>query len=153
MRLSQIERRVWVPRSPEDIFPFFAEAGNLDRLTPDWLHFRILTPQPIRMAPGAKIQYALRIRGIPIRWESEITEWDPPHSFVDEQRRGPYRVWIHRHTFEAKDGGTLAGDTVQYAAPGGWLADRLFVARDLKRIFDYRTARLEELFGEAAPEP
>ena len=158
MRTSELSREVWLPRPPEEVFPFFADAGNLDRLTPPWLHFRILTPRPIEMAVGARIDYGLRLHGIPIRWRSEITAWDPPHGFVDEQRRGPYRVWIHRHRFEAHRGGTLVTDDIRYAVPGGRLADRLFVRRDLRRIFDYRTAQLRRRFAPGTgdrnqPEP
>ncbi len=148
-RTSELHREVWLPRPPEAVFPFFADAGNLDRLTPPWLHFRILSPQPMEMAVGARIDYRLRLHGLPIRWRSEITAWDPPHGFVDEQRRGPYRVWIHRHRFEARRGGTLVTDHVRYAVPGGLLADRLFVRRDLRRIFDYRTAQLHRRFQRA----
>ena len=147
MRTSELSREVWLPRPLEEVFPFFADAANLDRLTPPWLHFRILTPRPIEMAVGARIDYRLRLRGLPIRWQSEITAWDPPHGFVDEQRRGPYRVWIHRHRFEAHRGGTLVTDDIRYAVPGGLLADRLFVRRDLRRIFDYRTDQLRRLFA------
>ena len=87
MRTSELSREVWLPRPPEEVFPFFADAGNLDRLTPPWLHFRILSPQPIEMAVGARIDYRLRLYGLPIRWRSEITAWDPPHGFVDDQLR------------------------------------------------------------------
>lgn len=146
MRTSELTREVRLPRPIEEVFPFFADAANLDRLTPPWLHFRILTERPIPMAVGTRIDYRLRLHGIPIRWQSEITEWDPPHGFVDEQRRGPYRVWIHRHSFEPRPGGTLVGDHVRYAVPGGPLVDRLFARRDLRRIFDYRTEQLQRLF-------
>ena len=95
---------------------------------------------------SALIDYRLRLRGLPIRWRSEITTWQPPHRFVDEQRRGPYRMWIHEHTFTERDGGTLVGDHVRYAVPGGWLADRLLVRRDLETIFAYRQEKLTEIF-------
>jgi ligand-binding SRPBCC domain-containing protein len=98
------------------------------------------------MHVGQRIDYRLRVRGVPIRWQSEITAWEPPHRFVDEQRRGPYRAWIHEHTFEAQDGGTLARDLVQYAVLGGALVNRLFVARDVERIFAFRSEMLREIF-------
>jgi hypothetical protein len=104
------------------------------------------------MKQGALIDYRLRLRGIPIRWQSEITAWEPPHRFVDEQCRGPYRRWIHEHTFAGRDGGTLARDRVQYAVPGGSLVDYLFVARDLKRVFAFRQETLRRIFEQEAGE-
>jgi ligand-binding SRPBCC domain-containing protein len=116
------------------------------------LHFEILTPLPLTMKPGALIDYRLRLYGIPIRWQSKISVWEPPHRFVDRQIRGPYRVWIHEHTFAEVDGGTLVGDTVEYAAPGGMLLQKLFLARDLRRIFAYRQERLRQKFGRSKPQ-
>jgi len=149
MKTYRLECELWLPRSVEEVFAFFCDARNLDVLTPSWLHFQVLTPGPVEMRPGAEIDYRLRFRGVPIRWRSEITVWDPPRRFVDEQRRGPYRKWVHEHRFEERDGGTLAGDRVEYAAPGGSLANRLFVAPDLRRIFRYRQQKLQSIFGEA----
>ncbi|MGD0061096.1 MAG: SRPBCC family protein [Verrucomicrobiia bacterium] len=137
---------IWLPRRPAEVFPFFADAGNLDLLTPPWLRFEILTPLPVEMKVGALIDYRLRLRGIPLRWQSEITAWQPPYRFVDEQRCGPYRSWIHEHTFTKRDGGTLIGDRVRYAVLGSWLVDRLFVRRDVARIFSYRQQRLARMF-------
>jgi hypothetical protein len=136
----------WLPRRREELFPFFADARNLETLTPSWLRFVVRTPPPIVMRVGLRIDYQLRLRGLPLRWQSEITVWDPPHRFVDEQRRGPYRVWHHQHTFAERDGGTLVGDTVRYAVFGGPLVERLLVRRDLNHIFAFRQRRLAELF-------
>lgn len=147
MRVFTLRNEVWLPRPIGEVFEFFADAHNLEMLTPPTLRFEILTPSPIRMAVGAMIDYKLRLRGIPIRWQSEITAWEPPHRFVDEQRRGPYSLWVHEHTFETKDGGTLARDMVEYAVPGGALVNRMFVARDVRGIFEYRTERLLEALG------
>ena len=147
MRTFTLTNELWLPQPPAEVFPFFADASNLERLTPPSLRFRILTPPPIEMAAGTLIDYRIRLRGIPMRWQSEITEWEPPHRFVDEQRRGPYRQWIHEHTFTAKDGGTLARDIVQFAVLGGSIIQRLFVAPELRRIFDYRNATLENYFS------
>ena len=147
MRTFTLTNELWLPQPPAEVFPFFADAANLERLTPPSLHFRILTPPPIEMAVGTLIDYRIRLRGIPMRWQSEITEWEPPHRFVDEQRRGPYRQWIHEHTFTPQDGGTLAVDIVQYAVLGGVTIQRLFVAPELRRIFDYRNATLENYFS------
>ncbi|TAH37096.1 MAG: CDP-paratose 2-epimerase [Planctomycetota bacterium] len=150
MREYTLESEQWLPRPLEEVFAFFSDARNLDRITPPWLRFQVLTPQPVRLQPGARIDYKLRLRGIPLRWQSEITHWDPPRGFVDEQRRGPYRRWRHRHSFEARDGGTLVRDQVAYSVPGGWLApflQRVLVGRDLERIFAFRRAALRGLMG------
>jgi ligand-binding SRPBCC domain-containing protein len=98
------------------------------------------------MRTGTVIDYRLSLRGVPITWRSEITEWDPPHRFVDEQRTGPYRRWKHAHVFESRDGGTLVSDRVEYATWGGVLVNAVFVAPELRRIFDYRQAALSEYF-------
>jgi ligand-binding SRPBCC domain-containing protein len=140
--------KIWLRRPLEEVFAFFADAGNLQALTPDWLDFSVVTPAPILMRGGTLIDYRLRLRGFPIRWQSEITAWEPPRRFVDEQRRGPYRLWIHEHCFEARDGGTLVSDFVRYAAPGGWLVEWLFVRQDLERIFQFRRERLLTLFDQ-----
>jgi ligand-binding SRPBCC domain-containing protein len=145
--LSALETRLFLPRPLEIVFPFFADAGNLEILTPPWLRFRIVTPHPLVMRSGALIDYRLRLHGVPLRWQSEITAWEPPHRFVDAQRRGPYRVWIHEHTFAESKGGCEVRDFVRYAAPGGWLVDRLFVRHDLRRFFEYRTRKLQEFFA------
>ena len=137
----------WLPQQPEDVFDFYADAFNLERLTPPWLRFEVVTPAPITMRSGAEIDYRLRLHGLRLKWRSRITEWDPPHRFVDEQIRGPYRTWVHEHTFTPHDGGALVGDHVQYAMFGGWVADRLLVRRDLARIFAFRQQRLAEIFG------
>jgi len=146
--LFTLETRLFLPHPLETVFPFFADAGNLETITPPWLRFEIVTPRPIAMRTGALIEYRLRLHGIPVRWQSEITAWEPPHRFVDEQRRGPYRAWIHEHTFTESKGGSEVRDLVRYAAPGGWLVDLLFVRHDVRRIFEYRTRKLQEIFVE-----
>ena len=137
----------WLPRPRAEVFPFFADAANLERLTPPWLEFRILTPRPVAMREGALIDYRLRIRGVPVRWRTRIAVWEPPERFVDEQLKGPYRLWVHEHTFLERDGGTLCRDQVRYAVPGGALVDRLLVRPDVERIFAWRRRVLAELFG------
>ena len=144
--LSTLETRLILPGPVARVFEFFAEASNLEAITPPWLHFHILTPRPILMEKGTRIDYRLRLRGLPLRWCSEITTWDPPRRFVDEQIRGPYRVWIHEHEFAERDGGTEVRDRVRYAVLGGALVDRLLVRRDVRRIFEHRARRLGELF-------
>ena len=147
MRVREFRCEIWLPLPPEELFPFFADAGNLDAITPKWLNFRITTPQPVEMRAGALIDYRLRVRGMPLRWRTLIREWNPPHHFVDEQLRGPYRQWIHRHTFEPQNGGTLARDIVHYAVPFDFIAHPLFVRRDIERIFAYRQEALRKKFG------
>jgi ligand-binding SRPBCC domain-containing protein len=147
MKTSIFETRQWLPAPPEEVFHFFADAFNLERLTPPWLRFQVITPAPIEMAAGAVIDYRLKLHGIPVGWRSEITAWEPPRRFVDRQLKGPYRQWIHQHTFEASDGGTLAVDRVEYAVPGGWLVRKLLVERDLRKIFEYRKGKLREALG------
>ena len=138
MKHHLLRAELWLPQGPGEVFPFFADARNLEAITPPWVRFSIVSRQPIEMTVGTRIDYRLRVHGLPLRWRSEITGWKPPFWFVDEQRRGPYRLWIHTHEFIAKDGGTLCRDEVEYAVPGGSLVNRLFVRQDLKRIFAYR---------------
>lgn len=140
----------WFPRQVSSVFDFFADAGNLEAITPPWLRFRIVTPVPIKMREGALIDYRLRLHGIPFGWRTKITAWNPRHRFVDEQIRGPYRCWIHEHFFEAADGGTFVRDRVTYAVPGGVLIQKLLVGRDLKAIFGFRQQKLRELLGSNA---
>ncbi len=149
MRIFEFRARTRVPRPRAEVFAFFADAGNLQELTPPWLRFEVLTPRPIEMGPGTLIDYRLRLRFIPIRWRTRIAVWEPPHRFMDEQLRGPYRLWLHEHTFEEDGDGTLCGDFVRYAVPFGALANRLMVARDVRKIFAYRERRLQEIFGAA----
>jgi ligand-binding SRPBCC domain-containing protein len=148
MKEFTFHQELWLPRRRDEVFPFFADACNLETLTPPWLSFRILTPAPVAMRSGTLIDYQLRVHGLPLRWRSEITAWDAPHRFVDEQRRGPYRLWIHEHRFEEHNSGTLCVDHVRYAVFGGRLVEWLFVRRDLERIFAFRRAKLLELFVE-----
>jgi ligand-binding SRPBCC domain-containing protein len=143
-----LSRSLVVPRPLDEVFAFFGDARNLERLTPAFLNFKILTPQPIEMRPGTLIDYRISLRGLPMKWTSEITEWRPPFAFVDEQRRGPYRKWIHRHTFTEVPGGTRVSDDVEYDVLGGALIHTLFVKRDLETIFNYRLAVLSDLFHD-----
>ena len=136
-----------VPRPLGEVFPFFADAMNLERITPPLVRFRVLTPAPITMRVGLLIDYQLRIRGLPVRWQSEITAWEPQRRFVDEQRRGPYKFWRHEHWFEACDGGTRVIDEVNYGVPGGALVNWLVVGRDVRKIFAYRQQALREIFA------
>lgn len=135
----------------ETVFRFFADAGQLERITPPWLNFRITTPMPIEIQKGTLIDYRLRLRLIPIRWRTLISEWVPNKRFVDEQLKGPYLLWHHTHEFEQVEDGTLVIDTVRYRVFGGRLIESLFVRHDLRRIFEYRYQELAKIFA-AEPE-
>ncbi len=134
-----------------ETFELFADARNLEAITPPWLGFRVVGPAPIEMRPGALIDYRLRLRGIPIRWRTRIESWEPPHRFVDAQLSGPYALWHHTHTFDADGEATVIGDRVRYRigyGPLGALALRLFVRGDLERIFEYRRDAILRLVAE-----
>jgi ligand-binding SRPBCC domain-containing protein len=148
MKTFKHESSIWVPRPLDEVFAFFSDAHNLEVLTPPWLKFEVLTPRPIQLAVGVTIDYRLRVHGIPIRSRSEIVAWEPPHRFVDKQLRGPYRLWNHEHYFREERGDTVSEDSVIYAVPGGALVNRLFVARDVEKIFVFRSEKLRELFGD-----
>jgi ligand-binding SRPBCC domain-containing protein len=146
----RLEREQWIPGPLDEVFAFFAEARNLERITPPWLGFRFVTPHPIEMAAGRRIEYTVRIGGVPVRWRTLITHWDPPHGFADVQERGPYASWDHAHTFRTLEDGVLVSDVVRYRLPFGplgravhWLAVRAMLAR----IFDYRFRVIRERFG------
>lgn len=141
---------LWVPARPEQVWPFFSDAHNLPLLTPPWLKFAIVTPAPIAMHVDARIDYRIKVRGLPLRWRTRIARWEPPGCFADEQEHGPYRRWFHTHTFDALDGGTVLGDRVEFEVRGGPLAglvSRWFVEPDLRRIFRWRLERMAERFG------
>lgn len=135
-----------IPRPREEVFAFFADARNLQTLTPPWLHFQIKTPGEIRMASGTLIDYRLRVRGFPIAWQTLIDAWDPPHRFSDHQLRGPYRWWEHEHRFEEHEGGTRMTDTVDYGIPLGFILHPLLIRRDLQSIFAYREEMMRRIF-------
>jgi ligand-binding SRPBCC domain-containing protein len=150
MQEYTFQDELWLPRPVDEVFPFFAAARNLETITPPWLKFEVMTPEPIEMKPGTLIDYRIRVHGFPIRWRTEIREWEPPHRFVDVQLRGPYTLWHHTHTFAAREGGTVCRDEVRYRPRGGALMNRLFVRRDVEQIFLYRQKRLREIFGNSS---
>ena len=145
-----LEQEQLVPRPRREVFAFFADATNLERITPPWLHFEIRSPQPIAMRAGATIDYQLSLFGLKFPWRTLIESFDPESGFVDVQTEGPYRSWRHSHAFSDAPAGTLVRDRVEYEVPFGpfgELARRLFVARQLRRIFDFRRAAIEEAFA------
>lgn len=150
-----LEREQWLPRAPSEVFAFFADALNLEAITPPWLGFRVVTPEPIEMRAGTLIDYRLRLHRVPVRWHTRIEIWEPPRRFVDRQLRGPYRHWVHTHTFSPDGEGTLMRDAVAYALPLGPIGELVHVAlvrRDLERIFDFRHAEVARRLAGGADE-
>lgn len=166
-----IKRSVIVNQPIKKVFNFFSDATNLEVLTPHWLHFKIISSLPIKMGTGTVIEYKLKVKGIPISWRSEILDWNPPFVFVDRQINGPYEMWVHTHRFTDIQNGTRVDDEVIYKVPGDGLVEQCFrnrwsiirlggyllqlvpycvaliVRRDLDKIFDYRTRKLQKYFG------
>jgi ligand-binding SRPBCC domain-containing protein len=156
MRIHTLHREQRLDGTPDEVFPYFADAFNLEALTPPLLRFRVVTPAPIELHVGALIQYALKLRGVPVSWLTSIQGWEPPHQFVDTQVKGPYAFWHHTHTFLPDDSdpdnpATLMTDTVRYGiafGPFGELAHTLFVKRDVEAIFDFRAKEIPRLLSE-----
>ena len=149
----RLERRQLLPVPPEEAFGFFADAFNLEAITPPWLHFRVVTAAPIAMRAGTLIEYELRLHGVPIRWLTRIDVWRPGRRFEDRQLRGPYGYWHHTHVFTPHEAGTAMCDTVRYAMPFGPLGRlirALVVRGDLERIFDFRRDAVAVRFGRVA---
>jgi ligand-binding SRPBCC domain-containing protein len=149
-----LERSQRVELPARQAFDFYVDAHNLEPMTPPWLHFEVTTPGEPILRRGTLLDYKLRLHGVPVRWQTLIETWEPPLRFVDVQAKGPYSLWEHTHLFE-KDGdaATIVRDRVRYEiplGPLGALAHRLFVRRDLKRIFDYRAGAAERLLSPAA---
>ena len=150
MTIQTLEREQILPLPPAEAFAFFADALQLEAITPPWLHFRVLTPAPIAMRAGTEIEYRLRLHGLPVRWLTRIEVWEPGRRFVDLQLRGPYSVWHHTHSFTPHPDGTSMCDLVRYALPlgaVGRVAGGAFVRRDLERIFDFRREAIAAQLG------
>jgi ligand-binding SRPBCC domain-containing protein len=148
--IHRLERRQYLDHPLETVFAFFAEARNLERITPSWLSFHVVEGKAIEMGVGTLIDYRLRVHRVPLSWTSRIDEWESGRGFVDRQLSGPYRLWHHRHSFQPSGRGTLVVDEVDYELPLGRLgelAHRLFVRRDLERIFDFRQQMVPRLLG------
>jgi ligand-binding SRPBCC domain-containing protein len=144
-----LERQQWIDAPLAELFDFFARAENLERITPAWLHFEIRTASPIEMGRDTRIDYRIRLAGMPLRWRTRIEAWEPPSCFVDRQEKGPYRLWMHLHAFEPVGRGVLMTDRVRYALPLGPLgraAHGLAVRASLAAIFDHRYERIREIF-------
>lgn len=139
----------WIPKKVEEVFSFFSQAKNLEVLTPPWLKFHVEAISTSSMREGTTIDYRLKIHGIPVNWQSLISDWVPNQRFVDEQTKGPYAKWHHTHSFKAYRGGTLMKDHVRYRIPlGGFgkLLGGVFVRKDIEKIFTYRRQKIGEVF-------
>ena len=156
-RIHQLSRTQLLARPRSEVFALFSDASNLEALTPPFLHFRILTPMPIEMRADARLDYQLSLFGVPVRWRTRITDWQPGRRFVDEQESGPYALWRHTHEFEERGASTLMRDVVDYSeplGPIGTVAHVLFVRRTLDRIFDFRRDAIVRLLdGTRADQP
>lgn len=141
-----------LPLPIDHVFAFFADATNLERITPPRLRFVILTPRPVQISEGTVIDYRLRLMGMPFRWRSVITQWDPPHMFVDQQARGPYRLWVHTHRFREHGDRTTIEDHVRYQLPMGPAGELAYpmVRMQLHRIFKYRKKMIKTIFTDCA---
>ena len=150
MKTHTIEASMLIPRSREQVFPFFCDVVNLQRITPPELDFRILTSLPVEINKGTQVDYQLKLFGIAFNWRSEITVWDPPNRFVDAQISGPYKLWEHTHLFYENDGGTLIDDQVKYRLPFWPFGEIAYpvVRAQLKRIFNYRQQKIRESLNE-----
>ena len=147
---QELLREQWVPKPPEEVWEFFGSETNLEVLTPAFMNFRVLEKSSDKLQKGTLLDYRLKVHGVPIRWRTEITEWSPPRFFADNQKRGPYRLWHHTHTFEPLGTGTLIRDRVVYELPLKWFgsfAGSWMVKRDLKEIFDFRQKVIGEKYG------
>ena len=144
-----LETQMTLPLPVEEVFPFFADAANLQRITPPELDFRILSPLPIEMRVGARIEYRMSLFHVPFRWRTEITRWDENQCFVDEQKSGPYRLWVHTHHFRSVSGGTEIFDQVRYELPLTPVGDIVhpWVRRQLDHIFRHRERETRAAFA------
>lgn len=148
MRTYILEREQLLPSSIDQVFSFFSRPENLQTITPPWLDFRMVEA-PSALAAGSLIRYRLRWRSVPIRWTTEISEWNPPHGFVDRAVSSPYALWNHEHWFAEQNGGTMMRDRVTYALPFGWLGHLAhwgLVRNDVESIFDFRARTMRRLF-------
>lgn len=143
------EAELLIPAPVEKVFEFFSDAQNLERITPEILNFKIVTPLPIRMQKGTLIDYKIKIRGVPAKWKTLIDAWEPPFLFIDSQINGPYKMWQHTHSFKTVEGGTLMKDSVRYSLPFGifgQLVHPFLVRPDVEKIFRHRNGVISKYF-------
>ncbi len=151
MKYYELDVEQFIDQPVEKVFEFFSRPENLEEITPPRLGFTIMTPSPIPMEKGSLIDYTIRILGFPVHWRTLITSYDPPHGFVDEQIKGPYVLWHHRHSFKKENRGTIIRDTVRYAVPLGIIGrflNLIWIRKDLKDIFAHRRKFIANKFGE-----
>jgi ligand-binding SRPBCC domain-containing protein len=152
MQPHLLEVQTKLNASLKEVFEFFSRAENLNQVTPPELRFKILTPLPLEMKVGTLIDYQIRLSGIPFHWRTLITTWEPPYRFVDEQMKGPYKMWHHEHTFEQRDDHVLMTDRVHFLSPGGIFEpfiNHILVEPKIKGIFSYREERFKDIFAGA----
>lgn len=150
MKVHALDLEQRLARPLSDVFAFFSQPRNLERITPPWLRFGMVGESPGELREGSMVSYRLRVHGVPVRWTSLIELWEPANAFVDRQLHGPYRLWRHRHEFATVGGETIVRDHVRYAMPlglGGELAHALLIRRDLERIFDFRRRTVQRLLA------
>jgi ligand-binding SRPBCC domain-containing protein len=150
--MRRLYHSISIPLPIEEVFDFFSDASNLERITPPELHFRIVTPRPIHMTQGALIDYRLQLFGAPILWKTRISRWEPPYRFVDEQLAGPYKIWVHTHRFSSRNDSTLMEDEVIYQLPFFPLGEIVYplIRLELDRIFGFRESTLWKILVEGS---
>ncbi|TVQ80740.1 MAG: CDP-paratose 2-epimerase [Bradymonadales bacterium] len=149
---KRFRSETWIPKPVEEVFSFFSDAKNLEKITPPFLNFKVLSQSTEKIQEGTIFDYQLKVRGIPLKWRSRIQDWARNQHFVDTQLKGPYAKWVHLHKFISEDGGTRMIDQVDYALPLGLLgriAAGWYVDRDVKKIFEYREKVIHDYFGKA----
>ncbi|MBI3234973.1 MAG: SRPBCC family protein [Bacteroidetes bacterium] len=145
------QSEITIDRTIDEVFEFFSNAENLNVLTPSNLHFTFITPTPIDIKRGAIIDYRIKLFGVPVKWRTQITKWEPTACFADNQERGPFKLWYHVHTFKAFGSQTIMTDTVHYLSPGGileFIPHILFVKRQVHKIFEYREKAIQKYFAK-----
>ena len=151
MKYFQINKTQFIEKPIDVVFSFFSKPENLEKITPQYLHFEILNDSPIHMKEGLVINYKMKIRKIPVKWSSVIKSYNPPFSFIDEQIKGPYAFWYHEHKFIKEKGGTRVDDCIKYKIPFGFfgrLVNKLWVANDLEEIFNFRKNTINDIFDK-----
>ena len=150
-RLRTLTSEISVAAGINEVFTFFSKAENLDLITPPELKFKILTPLPVEITDGTLIDYSISLSGIPFKWKTKISRWEPPDYFIDVQLKGPYKIWIHEHIFRSQGTGTVVKDVINYLPPGSIaepVINRLFVKKKLERVLEFRKFKINEIFNK-----
>lgn len=148
--MLNIHREQIVSKNIKEVFEFFEKPENLSVITPNWIKFRIMTKSPLEMKTGAEFDYRIYLMGVPLKWKTVIAKYEPPYKFVDIQKKGPYKLWVHTHTFEAIENGTKITDNIDYelyGGPVGNLINSLYVKHNLKAIFNFRKNKINHLLN------